>query len=153
MVCLWRLIALSQSSLITGNILTYVTVVPQLSRIFSVLQNGHAMGLWFTLQYYVKQTLSVYLFVFCDKFEKRQFFNISFLTLKNCNFTTLRYCPFVFYGILTNSLSYLIWYFEQTVTTKVYLVFIPKTFVILWNLKFNIHFSPYYHITIFSILI
>ena len=84
--------------------------------------------------------LSIYLF-FVINLRKGSFFYISFLTLKNCNFTTLRYCPFVFYGILTNSLSYLIWYLEQTVTTKVYLVFIPKTFVILWNLKFLSKYS------------
>ena len=91
--------------------------------------------------------LSIYLF-FVINLRKGSFLYF-FLDIQKLEF---HYCRFVFYGItiLTNSLSYLIWYLEQTVTTKVYLVFIPKTFVILWNLKF---LSKYSLQSIFSILI
>ena len=82
---------------------------------------------------------------------KVKFFCIFILTLKS----TLSYCLclFMFYGIpiLSNSLSYFIWYLEQTVTTKVYIVFIPKTLVILlWNLKFLSKHSYYICIVHFS---
>ena len=82
--------------------------------------------------------------LFLMNLGKVKFFCIFILTLKS----TLSYCLclFMFYGIpiLSNSLSYFIWYLEQTVTTKVYIVFIPKTLVILlWNLKFLSKHSYY----------
>ena len=127
MVCLLHLITLSQSSLITGKGFFLCFKMDMLwgyGLLYSNMSNRHYLSIYLFFVINLKKGIFLYFFLDIEKLE-------------------FHYCPFVFYGItiLTNSLSYLIWYLEQTVTTKVYLVFIPKTFVILWNLKFLSKYS------------